>query len=201
MKFNEKLQALRRDKGLTQEELAEKLYVSRTAVSKWESDRGFPSIESLKAISKYFSISLDNLLSSEEILAISEEEHRKKETNLRDLCFGLLDFGMLLLLFLPLFGQTSGANIESVSLFRLIGISSYLKITYFILVFLNSIFGVITLALQNCHLGFWIKYKGLFSLFLSIVAVVVFIISRQSYAAIFIFSFLIIKALMMIKQR
>ena len=50
MEFNEKLQKLRTSEHLTQEELAEKLYVSRTAISKWESGRGYPSIESLKAI-------------------------------------------------------------------------------------------------------------------------------------------------------
>ena len=54
MEFNEKLQELRKNKGLTQEELAQILYVSRTAISKWESGRGFPNIESLKSISKYF---------------------------------------------------------------------------------------------------------------------------------------------------
>lgn len=48
MEFNEKLSQLRKAKGLTQEELAEALYVSRTAVSKWESGRGYPSIDSLK---------------------------------------------------------------------------------------------------------------------------------------------------------
>ena len=48
MEFHEKLQELRKAKGLTQEELAEVLYVSRTAISKWESGRGFPSIDSLK---------------------------------------------------------------------------------------------------------------------------------------------------------
>ena len=56
MEFGKKLQTLRQSKGLTQEELADLLYVSRAAVSKWESGRGYPNIDSLKAISKLFSI-------------------------------------------------------------------------------------------------------------------------------------------------
>ncbi len=64
MEFNEKLQELRKQRGLTQEELAEALYVSCTAVSKWESGRGVPNIESLKAISKFFS---DRILNLKEI--------------------------------------------------------------------------------------------------------------------------------------
>ena len=62
MEFHEKLQELRKNRGLTQEDLAEVLYVSRTAVSKWESGRGYPSIDSLKEISNYFSVSIDELL-------------------------------------------------------------------------------------------------------------------------------------------
>lgn len=54
MEFNEKLQQLRTGKNLTQEQLAEQLYVSRTAISKWESGKGYPNIESLKCISKFF---------------------------------------------------------------------------------------------------------------------------------------------------
>ena len=45
MEFSEKLQELRKSRNLTQEELAEALFVSRTAVSKWESGRGYPSID------------------------------------------------------------------------------------------------------------------------------------------------------------
>ena len=59
MEFNEKLRELRARRGLTQDELAEKLYVSRTAVSKWESGKGYPNIESLKAIARFFSVSVD----------------------------------------------------------------------------------------------------------------------------------------------
>ena len=59
MEFNEKLQKLRKEQNLTQEELAEKLFVSRTAISKWESGRGYPSIDSLKVIAKYFHITID----------------------------------------------------------------------------------------------------------------------------------------------
>jgi transcriptional regulator with XRE-family HTH domain len=67
MEFKQKLQQLRKEKGLTQEELANKLFVSRTAVSKWESGRGYPNIDSLKDIAKLFSVSIDEIFSSEQI--------------------------------------------------------------------------------------------------------------------------------------
>ena len=52
MDFQDKLKELRKNRGLTQEELAQALFVSRTAISKWESGKGYPNIDSLKAISK-----------------------------------------------------------------------------------------------------------------------------------------------------
>ena len=67
MTFGEKLKKLRKENGLTQEELAEKLYVTRTAVSKWETDKGFPAIDSLKLISELFQISLDELISDSDV--------------------------------------------------------------------------------------------------------------------------------------
>ncbi len=77
MEFHEKLQELRKQKGLTQEELAEALYVSRTAISKWESGRGYPNIDSLKAIAKFFSVTIDELLSGEEVLTIAKDQKKK----------------------------------------------------------------------------------------------------------------------------
>ena len=66
----------RRKLNITQEELAEALYVSRTAISKWESGRGYPNIDSLKEISEYFSVTIDELLSVEKMLSIAEKENK-----------------------------------------------------------------------------------------------------------------------------
>ena len=200
MEFNEKLQELRKQKGLTQEELAEILFVSRTAVSKWESGRGMPSIESLKAISKFFAVTLDDLLSSEELLVIAEDDHKQKKMHIRDLIYGLLDCSMALLFLLPFFGQKVNGAIQEVSLLTLTEIQLYLKILYLVIVIGMAALGVLTLALCNCNCTFWIQNKSKVSLLFNAIGVFLFIISQQPYAAVFVFSFLIIKALMLIKR-
>lgn len=63
MTFGEKLKNARKQKNITQEEFAELLGVSRQAVSKWESDSGFPETEKLSAISEILDVSVDYLLS------------------------------------------------------------------------------------------------------------------------------------------
>ena len=201
MTFGEIIKKLRTDNGLTQDELAEKIYVTRTAISKWESDRGFPNIESLKTISKYFSVSLDELLSGEEILAIAENDNKQKERTLRDLIFGLLDCGMALLLFLPFFGQKADGVIREVSLLALSAIQPYLKTAYIAFTGTMILLSIITLALQNCRQRLWTQSKSILSLALSAVGVCLFMISQQPYAAVFVFAFLIIKALMLIKRQ
>lgn len=200
MEFREKLQELRKQKHLTQEELAQSLYVSRTAISKWESGRGFPNIESVKAISKFFSISLDELLSGEEILTIAENDQKQKQRTAINLIFGLLDCGIALLLCLPFFGQKSDGVIREVPLINLSEIQPYLKTAYFAFVCIMIVLGIMTLALQNCRQRLWTQSKNILSLALSAIGVCLFIISQQPYPAIFVFTFLIIKVLMLIKR-
>ena len=199
MEFNEKLQELRKQKSLTQEELAEALYVSRTAISKWESGRGYPNIDSLKAISKYFSVSLDELLSGDEIITIAEEDSKQKEKHFRDVVFGLLDCSVVMFLFLPFFGQRMNNVIQGVSLLSLTEIESYVKIPYLIIVFALILWGILGLAFQNCTSKLWVQNKDKISLGLSSVGAILFMLSRQPYAAVFTFLFLMIKALMLIK--
>lgn len=62
MAFGEKIQRLRRERGLSQDQLAEMLNVSRQAVSKWERDEAVPETEKVLRISELFSVSIDSLL-------------------------------------------------------------------------------------------------------------------------------------------
>ena len=111
MEFHEKLQELRKQKKLTQEELAASLYVSRTTISKWESGRGYPNIDSLKALAQFFGVTIDELLSGDELLTIAQEDNKRVETHFRDLVFGLLDCSVASFFFLPFFGQNFGWNL------------------------------------------------------------------------------------------
>lgn len=77
MKFGLKLQSLRKEKGLSQEALAEKLNVSRQAVSKWETGEGYPEIEKLLLISELFQVSLDYLMKDIGSANIEESENDK----------------------------------------------------------------------------------------------------------------------------
>lgn len=65
MTFGEKIQKLRKQAGLSQEELAYQLHVSRQAISKWERDNGYPEIEKIVRLSKIFHVTLDYLLNEE----------------------------------------------------------------------------------------------------------------------------------------
>jgi len=174
--------------------------VSRTAVSKWESGRGYPNIDSLKAIAKFYSVTIDELLSGDELLILAEEDTRQKKTHDRDLFFGLLDLSVAMFLFLPFFGQTATGTIQAVSLLSLTETALYLKIFYFATVFGLIILGILTLALQNCQQTFWTKNKSRLSMGFNAVGALLFIISLQPYAAAFLFIFLTIKAFMLIKR-
>lgn len=68
MKLEQKIKDLRKANNLTQEELGAQLYVTRNAVSKWESGRGIPSLDNLQSICKLFNISLDELVNESETI-------------------------------------------------------------------------------------------------------------------------------------
>lgn len=201
MEFHEKLQELRKQRNLTQEELAASLYVSRTAVSKWESGRGYPNIDSLKAIADFYSVTIDELLSGDELLTIAEADSKQKQTHSRDLVFGLLDLSAAMFFFLPLFGQRSDGGVAAVSLLHLTAISPWLKICYVAVVIAMTLWGIVTLSLQNCPRSIWVQNKNRVSLLCNGASVLLFIISMQPYAAAYLFILLTIKGILWIKKQ
>ena len=201
MELGEKLQQLRKQRGLTQEELAAALYVSRTAVSKWEAGRGLPSIDSLQAISRYFSVSIDSLLSTDEVLAIAGEDNRQQKKRFFALAYGLTDCGAALLLFLPLFGQQADGIVRTVALPALTGMNPWLKAVFIALAAVTVLLGVAVLALQNSSCPRWTRCSTSLSLLLSAAGLLLFILSRQPYAAVLTFVFLAAKAWILLKER
>lgn len=200
MEFHEKLQELRKRRGITQEELSQALYVSRTAVSKWESGRGYPNIDSLKAISAYFSVTVDALLSSDEVLTIAENEQKQKRDQMRDLIFGLLNVSAVLFFFLPCFGQRVNGVLQEVSLLALTAVASYVRILYLCVVVLVVMIGVLLLLLQHCRYPFWTRWKYAFSLSLNGIGVFSFILGSQPYAASLLLVFAVIQVSLLVKR-
>ena len=83
MNISEKIQILRRDKEWSQDELAEKLNVSRQSVSKWESGKALPDSEKILAMANLFDVSTDFLLKDEQepVFVDDEKEQTKDKTD------------------------------------------------------------------------------------------------------------------------
>lgn len=201
MEFYQKLQELRKRRGLTQEELAKKLFVSRTAISKWESGRGYPNIDSLKAIAALFSVTVDELLSGEELLSVAENDRKLTKNHFQDVVFGLLDIGTFVMCLLPLFGQRSGETVQSVSLLSLTSVSPWLMIAYGGVVAMTIVWGVLTLILQHIPSSVWKRCNHIISMCLNVLGALLFIVSLQPYAATLLVVFVIIKAVLLFKDR
>ena len=163
--------------------------------------RGYPNIESLKAIAAYFSVTVDDLLSGGDVLTVAGEDRRRRKSRFRDPVFGLLDCSMALLLFLPFFGEKNGEGIAAVSLLGLSHVSLWLKGTYSVMVLGMTLWGILTLALQNCRQALWVRSGHGISLVLSFVSVLLLMATLQPYGAALAFLFLIIKGFLLIKER
>lgn len=199
MEFCEKLQQLRKQNGLTQEQLAERLFVSRTAVSKWESGRGYPNLESLKDISKLFSVSIDDLLSNDELIELAETENRANMSRVSALVFGVLDLITVAFLFMPLFGQQEGEYIRAVTLPAHTGISGILRVFYFVLLTVVSLFGIFELIIPLTGSENGLRLCKLCSIALYGAAILLFALSRQPYLTAFLFLLFMVKVVLLIQ--
>ena len=130
MALPEKLYTLRKKSGLSQEQLAEALNVSRQAISKWEGGSAMPESDKLLALSNYFGVSLDYLLKDGAPDA-AQEEHRTMRLLSLILCFGgaaaLIVYGVLSILVPSVPAQISGSSmirIDGSSIFLLLCVAA-----------------------------------------------------------------------------
>lgn len=200
MEFGEKIQKLRNENKWTQEQLAEKLYVSRTAVSKWESGKGYPNIDSLKDIAKLFNKTIDELLSSEEIIDIAKRENTSNIKRTNNLIYGLLDIISVLFIFLPLYAQRTENFVYSVSLISTNDISNIIKVSYIVILSILSLIGIAELVTNLVDNKKIQKIVNVISLIVETISILFFVISRQTYLTAIIFIILIIKIVVTIKN-
>ena len=112
-----------------------------------------------------------------------------------------ITIGAAMLLFLPLFGQAAEGVVREVSLLALTGVSPWLKAVFIALVTATALLGVAALALQSVSHSLWTRCRTGLSLLLSSAGVLLFILTRQPYAAVLLFAFLAAKAWMLLKER
>ena len=200
MEFSEKLQELRKSRSMTQEELAEALYVSRTAISKWESGRGYPSIDSLKEISRFFSVTIDELICSDEMITVAENDKKEFVSKYISLICNALDILLAILLFIPAFGNGPSSS-ETVSLLGLSGITPWLKTVFVVIIGITILNGICGVVIANLNKPTWSRHRLVTGVVLSILSVTVFIVTRQPYAGIVCFAFLVIKSFLIAKVK
>jgi transcriptional regulator with XRE-family HTH domain len=201
MELGEKLQALRKGRGLTQEELAQALFVSRTAVSKWESGRGYPSIESLKDISVFFSVSIDELLSGEKLISIAEKENKSNVRGICDFLFGISDLLFTLPMFLPLYPNAADGFVYSVSLMNYAQGSEFNKFVYWILFAALTVTGIVKLILTKTQAEKKENFLTALSVVLNVITVLFLTLAREAYAAAVAFLIMVVKGTVISKYK
>ena len=201
MELSEKLQELRKKRDMTQEELAEALYVSRTAISKWESGRGYPSIDSLKEISKFFSVSIDELLSAEKMVSIAEKENKDNIRNICNILFGIVDLMAVALIILPIYPNLRDGFYYAVSLPYYTQTSGCNRIVYWILYVLLVLLGAVKILLTKLKLEKGQKTVTTLSVVIGIMAVLFLAMAREAYGVTILFLMVIAKGILIYKMR
>lgn len=126
--------------------------MSRTAVSKWESGRGYPSIDSLKQIASFFSVTIDDLLSGEKLLSIAEKENQSNVRNMCDLIFGIVDLFSFLLVVLPLYPKSIDEYIYAVNLLAYTQTTLFNILTYWIMYIALILVGTVKIILTKIRI-------------------------------------------------
>ena len=200
MEFKDKLLELRKSKGLTQEELAQDLFISRTAISKWESGRGYPSLVSLEELAKYFSVTVDELINTNEIMKVAENEKKSYTSRTFSFVTNVVDLLLIIFLFAPIFRNGNDTPMNA-PLFSITGVDLWIKISFIVVICLSIVNGICGFIISFFDKPTWNKHCFYAGLGLSIIGSVIFIVSKQPYIAIFYLLLLLVKVFFFAAQK
>lgn len=196
MELSEKIQKLRKDNNLTQEQFADKIFVSRTAVSKWETGRGTPSIDSLQMIAKEFNIKLDDLLSGEEIVEIAKSENKERIARFSSFVEAIVNVCAIFAIILPLYKIEAGGFFYST---YVINIDGWQGISFGIISITISLCGIVEAVLLSIKKHKLESVAKICATAANVLGIIFCILSSHPYPAIFFFFLLIVKAVIAIK--
>ncbi len=198
MELSEKIQKLRKEHNMTQEQFAEKLFVSRTAVSKWETGRGMPSIESLQMIAKIFHITLDELFSTEEIIVIAESENKENIKRFASYMDDIINLAALLGLLLPLYKVEDNGFFYSVPLYQIGGWQGIVFWIAPVIMLLCGIVGLLFIGRKQEKLSRAINVVGTIA---HVSAIMLLIVSGHPYPTVLLLFLFALKGVLQLKKR
>ena len=110
MEFGNRIKELRKAQNINQDELAEKLFVSRQTISNWENDKSYPDIQSVLLLSEIFNVSVDQLLKGdvEKMERIITEQTQADINKMHTYAIGMLISIVALLISMPVLAYTTG---------------------------------------------------------------------------------------------
>ena len=158
------------------------------------------SIDSLKEISSYFSVSIDDLLSGEQLIFIAEKENKSNLNSVCDLLLGFVDLFSLMLIFLPLYPKPANGYIYSVNLFGYVDSNSFILRIYWALFISLTVTGIVKILMAYFKFEKGKKAVTSISVGLSIIAVLFLAMAREPYAITVTFLLLLIKGGLLYKH-
>ena len=161
--------------------------------------RGYPSIDSLKEISKLFLVSIDDLLSGEKLITIAERENKSNLQNILNLLFGVTDLVSFALIVLPLYPKHVDEYVFSVNLLSYKETSAISILIYCILLGILILSGIIKILMTELKPEKDQRVLTIISMLIGTLMILLLAVTREAYAVTVAFILFIIKGMLLLK--
>ena len=194
MEVNKKIQKLRKENNLTQDQLAERLGVSKIYVARIENGKILPSVKDIKNVARILDVNVSDLISFDDLIFIAENDNYNRLDRKTSLFFAILDILSISFIFMPFYVKNNNA----MTLIELKPLSSLLYIAYLVLLIVSFIVGVLEIIFSANNKKNKLKNVKIISVVVYAFSILIFALSKQSYITAFLFLFLMIKILFLL---